>query len=379
MSRASASAGGSATSRRPAPEPAAVADVAPALAAHLRESMLRWYAVHRRDLPWRREPDAYRVWISEIMCQQTRVDTVIPYFERWMLAFPTLPSLAAANIQQVLQIWQGLGYYSRARNLHAAAQYVVTHCGGELPRTVEGLRAVPGIGPYTAGAIASIAWGQSAPLVDGNVMRVLSRWFVMDKDLRTTAAQKELWALATQLVQGPHPSEWNQSLMELGATVCSPTRPKCLLCPVVDVCGARREGLEAELPVKSAAHAVRQESWWSVRWVRPDGTELIARRRDTGLWAGLWEWPMVQVSEASLEAELGSSPWTAVGPPLVHVLSHIRMQVTPVVVMLSTLSAEPQIADSVASLYAEFRWVPSNWSTDHPASVLTRKLMQAHG
>ena len=185
--------------------------------------IVAFYRRHRRDLPWRRTADPYAIWVSEIMLQQTRVATVIPYWERWMARFPTVSALATAPLDDVLAAWAGLGYYSRARNLHAGARWVAGEGAGELPRTASGLRAVPGIGPYTAGAIASIAWGERAPLVDGNVARVLARLHGVEDDVKSTAGQRRIWALAgelmTALAATDAAGELNQGLMELGATV----------------------------------------------------------------------------------------------------------------------------------------------------------------
>ncbi|HEY5946784.1 MAG TPA: A/G-specific adenine glycosylase, partial [Kofleriaceae bacterium] len=211
------------------------------------------YKRDRRDLPWRRTRDPYAIWVSEIMLQQTRVQTVIPYWERWMARFPTVTALAAAPLDDVLAAWAGLGYYSRARNLHAGAQAVTSAFAGALPRRASELRAVPGIGPYTAGAIASIAYGERAPLVDGNVARVLARVFAMRDDIKSSAGQKALWQRAGELMAAlpdDHaPGDLNQGLMELGATLCSPTSPRCLLCPLAASCEAARTGRQDELPV----------------------------------------------------------------------------------------------------------------------------------
>jgi len=189
--------------------------------------VIRWYRDNRRELPWRRTRDPYAVWVSEIMLQQTRVETVVPYWERWMGRFPTVQALAAAPLDDVLAAWAGLGYYSRARNLHAGAREVVTDWGGSVPGRVDALLEIPGIGRYTAGAIASIAFGQPAPLVDGNVARVLARLFAIDEDVKSAAGSARLWALAADLVPAGAAGDFNQGLMELGATVCTPARPRC--------------------------------------------------------------------------------------------------------------------------------------------------------
>jgi A/G-specific adenine glycosylase len=256
-----------------------------------------YYRRDRRDLPWRRTRDPYAIWVSEIMLQQTRVQTVIPYWERWMARFPTVSALAAAPLDDVLAAWAGLGYYSRARNLWNGAREVTTRWSGNLPARASELREVPGIGPYTAGAIASIAFGERAPLVDGNVARVLARVFAIEHDIKSTAGQRALWSRAGELMEAlpaPHaPGELNQGLMELGATVCSPTSPRCLVCPLQGHCSANRSGRQAELPVV-AARKKQSELPILARaalWICDGKTVVLARRAPRGLFGGLWELP----------------------------------------------------------------------------------------
>jgi A/G-specific adenine glycosylase len=255
------------------------------------------YTRDRRDLPWRRTRDPYAIWVSEIMLQQTRVQTVIPYWERWMQRFPTVTALATAPLDDVLAAWAGLGYYSRARNLHAGAKAVTDKLGGTLPSTASELRTVPGIGPYTAGAVASIAFGQRAPLVDGNVARVLARVFAITDDIKSTAGQKALWARAGELMsalpQEHAPGDLNQGLMELGATTCSPTSPRCLVCPLAKRCEAARTGRQDELPV-IAARKKQHELPLIERaalWIADKTGIVLARRSPEGLFGGLWELP----------------------------------------------------------------------------------------
>src|SRR6185369_3543428 len=202
--------------------------------------LLAWYGRHKRALPWRDVGDPYRTWISEIMLQQTQVDTVIPYYQRWLERFPTVQALAESPLNDVLALWEGLGYYSRARNLHRAAQQVAAERGGALPQTVDELLALPGIGRYTAGAIASIAFGVDAPVLDGNVKRVLARVFDIQTDVKSPAGARELWALAASLVPSGRAGDYNQALMDLGATLCTPRAPACDICPVRELCAARR-------------------------------------------------------------------------------------------------------------------------------------------
>src|SRR6266404_3812291 len=210
--------------------------------------LLRWYRRQHRQLPWRATRDPYRIWVSEVMLQQTRVDTVLPYYARWLRAFPTIRALAQARADRVLKLWEGLGYYSRARNLHRAAQTVVREYGGKLPRTAEGLRQLPGIGRYTAGAIASIAFDERTPLVDGNVARVFARIFAIRANVKSPRTLDCLWNLAENLLPDTNAGEFNQALMELGALVCTPVNPRCAACPMRRVCLAKARGLVDRLP-----------------------------------------------------------------------------------------------------------------------------------
>lgn len=218
--------------------------------------LLNWYDQNKRDLPWRRERDPYRIWVSEIMLQQTKVDTVIPYYERFMSLFPTLDALADAEEETVLKAWEGLGYYSRARNLHQAVKEVKETYNSKVPDTEE-IHNLRGVGPYTAGAILSIAYGIPAPAVDGNVMRVLSRIFLIEDDIGKATTRKKFEALVNQIISTDKPSDFNQALMELGALICTPRSPSCLLCPVQSHCTGREAGIHESLPVKMKKTAVK--------------------------------------------------------------------------------------------------------------------------
>lgn len=215
----------------------------PSAPDELSRRLLAWYDREQRRLPWRGHPDAYAVWVSEIMLQQTRVETVIPYFERWMQRFPTIQSLAQASQQEVLGLWEGLGYYSRARNLHKAAQVVVEHFGGQLPQERAGLEKLPGIGAYTAGAIASIAFGRDEAALDGNIRRVLARVFAIRTPARSPAGEKELWDLARRCLPPGRAGDYNQALMDLGSALCTPRSPQCMLCPLLAICAGQKLGL----------------------------------------------------------------------------------------------------------------------------------------
>jgi len=273
----------------PRPARAAADDAGPSV-GRLRGALLRWYRRERRDLPWRRTRDPYRVWISEAMLQQTRVDTVIPYYHRFLERFPDVEALAGADLDDVLGAWQGLGYYSRARNLKRAAEHVVECHGGALPDTADALRELPGVGRYTAGAVASIAFDRPEPIVDGNVARVLSRIHGLTGDPKSTAGQARLWEEAARLVRGRAPGDLNQALMELGATVCTPRAPACPRCPVRASCAALRTGDPESLPVGSRKPAVRDVVAAAAIVARRDRT-LAVRRPEEGLLGGLWDLP----------------------------------------------------------------------------------------
>jgi A/G-specific adenine glycosylase len=252
--------------------------------------LLAWYARHARQLPWRGHPDPYAVWVSEVMLQQTRVETVIPYFQRWMERFPTIPALAAASQQDVLAAWEGLGYYSRARNLHRAAQILVAQHGGRLPEDTDSLRRLPGIGRYTAGAIASIAFGHDAPTLDGNIRRVLARIFNMELPARSPKGARRLWDLAAEHLPPGQASDYNQALMDLGATVCTPRQPDCPHCPVNDLCAAYALGLQEQRPVLEPKPS-QPHYTVAAAVIQRDAQVLIAQRPANGLLGGMWEFP----------------------------------------------------------------------------------------
>ncbi len=256
--------------------------------------LLNWFEKNKRALPWRGETDPYRIWVSEVMLQQTQVATVEPYYRRFLQTFPTVQALAAAPLDAVLKAWEGLGYYARARNLHRAAREIVANHGGELPRTFRQLKKLPGFGDYTAGAVASLAFGEPVPAVDGNVKRVLSRIFAIQTDITRGDGRRQITAIATELAQSaPRSGDWTEALMELGAVVCTPARPRCTDCPVRDDCAARRLGLAETLPVKPARAKIPHfDVAAGIIFRTPARREfLIARRPLDGMLGGLWEFP----------------------------------------------------------------------------------------
>ncbi len=309
-------------------------DIIMPVSAKFARNLLAWYRRGHRALPWRGVRDPYRIWVSEIMLQQTQVETVAPYYQRWLAQFPTVQALAAAPLHEVLAAWEGLGYYSRARNLHRAAQIVAAEMGGRLPRTLPELLKLPGIGRYTAGAIASIAFGLDAAVLDGNVKRVLARAFDFRSDVKSSAGTRALWALAESLLPHGQAGDYNQALMDLGATICTPHAPACSACPVAGLCVARRLGVQLERPVRPARRA-RPERVHAAGVVRKAGRVLLCQRPAGGLLGGLWAFPEAECPPGadprdSLRREL--SEWgikVRLGRPLLtlsHGFTHFKLK-----------------------------------------------------
>jgi A/G-specific adenine glycosylase len=264
--------------------------------------LLKWYSRHGRTLPWRDHPDPYAVWVSEVMLQQTRVEAVIPYFEKWMNLFPNIQSLAKASERDVLNTWEGLGYYSRARNLHQAAQIVSEKFNSHLPRDLTDLRSLPGIGRYTVGAIASMAFDMDEPTLDGNLRRVFSRLYDVTEFADSPAGEKILWDLAARNLPAGKAGDYNQALMDLGAMICVPKNPRCLVCPLIKICKAYERGTQDARPMlkpkKKAPHYVH-----AAAVIIQHGKVLLSQRPSKGLLGGMWEFPNARV-EADVEGEL---------------------------------------------------------------------------
>ncbi|KKB33761.1 A/G-specific adenine glycosylase [Bacillus thermotolerans] len=302
------------------------------------QDLLNWYKEEKRDLPWRYDQDPYKVWVSEIMLQQTRVDTVIPYFERFIEQFPTIEALAEAEEEKVLKAWEGLGYYSRVRNLQAAVKEVHEQYGGKVPDTKEVISSLKGVGPYTSGAILSIAYGVPEPAVDGNVMRVLSRIFSIWDDIAKASTRKVFEEAVRRIISKEDPSSFNQALMELGALICTPTSPACLLCPVRDHCHAFHEGTADELPIKTKKKNMRHVHLAAAVLQTEGGEVLIQKRPESGLLANLWEFPNTELSghghpkvelelflerEYGIESTLDKEPFAKIQ----HVFSHLTWDI----------------------------------------------------
>ncbi|KGM55999.1 DNA glycosylase [Lysobacter daejeonensis GH1-9] len=317
--------------------------------------LLAWFDVSgRHDLPWQHPRTPYRVWLSEIMLQQTQVKTAAPYFERFVAALPTLPALAAAPLDDVLALWSGLGYYARARNLHAAAQRCVELHDGELPRDIGALTALPGIGRSTAAAILSQAWGDRHAILDGNVKRVLSRYHGVDGWPGQPAVEKQLWAFAGSHLPDDRMADYTQAQMDLGATLCSRSDPACVLCPLQDECVARREGRTAELPTPKPGKPLPQR-YAQVLWLEDaDGRILLQRRPPTGIWASLWTLPQAEDATGAhawfsghVEGDLGRGDILA---PIAHAFSHYKLELQPLRVRPVALRA--RMGDN-----GDLRWV----------------------
>lgn len=265
------------------------------------ETFLTWYHKEKRNLPWRATNNPYAIWISEIMLQQTRVETVIGYFYRFMEQFPTIQDLAAAEEQKLLKVWEGLGYYSRARNLKAAAQQIVAEFDGEMPQSIEEIRSLKGIGPYTAGAIGSIAFGLPEPAIDGNVMRVVSRLFCIEADIAKASSRRPFDDAMRTIISPDEPGEFNQALMDLGSRICTPTTPKCEECPISQYCLAYAENRQTDFPVKSKK-AKPKDVYYIAGAIEDQGSFLLVQRPETGLLASMWHFPLVEVTKEQYEA-----------------------------------------------------------------------------
>lgn len=299
-------------------------------------TVLAWYDCHgRKDLPWQQDMTPYRVWVSEIMLQQTQVATVVPYFGRFMQALPDVSALAAAEADEVLHLWTGLGYYSRARNLHKAAQQVVNHLAGELPRDIDQLINLPGIGRSTAGAIASLSMGLRAPILDGNVKRVLARYHAVQGWPGAKAVHDGLWVLAERYTPHSRVNHYTQAMMDLGATLCTRSKPSCLVCPLQAGCQARMLGQPTRYPYAKPRKQIPVRQCLMPLLINPEGNVWLQRRPDSGLWGGLWCPPQMDDREqlAGLIAQQG---WRAEEPqvlePLRHTFSHFHLDIQPLLV-----------------------------------------------
>jgi A/G-specific adenine glycosylase len=349
--------------------------------------LLDWWDAGHADLPWRRTADPYAIWVAEVMLQQTQISTVISYYERWLQRFPTVEALAEAPLDEVLKLWEGLGYYSRARHLHTAAQTVVADYDGRLPQTTAELMTLKGIGRYTAGAIASIAFDRPAPVLDGNVIRVLARLFDIEADVTQGATRTQLWQLATELVPDERPGDYNQALMELGQTICHVGEPRCLLCPLRAGCLARQRGSQLARPVRPPSRRTpHYDVVAAIIWhesdepQRPYSRFLIAQRPLNGLLGGLWEFPggkqevgesLPQTLRREIREELGME--IEVGRFLTqvkHAYTHFR--ITLHAFHARHLAGQPQHLE-----VKDYAWVRLSDLDAYPFAVTDQKIIAA--
>lgn len=340
------------------------------------KSVIRWYKENKRALPWREQPDPYWVWVSEIMAQQTRLDTIIPYFLHWMQKFPSIAALAKASEQEILKMWEGLGYYNRARNLLKTAQILVETYQGQLPQTTDALQALPGIGPYTAGAIASLAFGHDEAVVDGNVKRVFSRYFNLQEPVNTTAAEKKIWSLATQHLPSGQAADYNQGLMDLGAMVCTPKNPACQHCPLSSACEAYQHQLQDQLPVKNKKPAA-PHFIVTAAILQTGNQVLIAKRPASGLLPGMWEFPGGKQEEGEnlstclqreIMEELGLR--VSIGKKLgvyKHAYSHFK-------VTLHAFFCRPEAGVPSALEADDIKWVDIPALSEYPMGKIDREI-----
>lgn len=344
----------------------------------LQKALLDWYAVHKRSLPWRSTRDPYRIWVSEVMLQQTRVATVVPYYEAFVGRYPDIRALAAASLEDVLKSWEGLGYYARARNLHRAAGIVVREMEAKIPRDYGVLRTLPGVGDYVAAAVASIAYGDPRAAIDGNVRRVLARLFLIDSPIGTAAAVHAFGERANYVIDRSNPGDFNQALMEFGAIVCTPQNPACGRCPVAAQCGARAASSQASYPARKKRRETPQYHV-AVGVVRKDGKILITRRKEDGLLGGLWELPggKVRPGEAAAEAcrreiaEEVNLTVEVVGhvARVHHAYSHFRVEV-------DVFDCVYKAGDVALRGPTDYRWVLAEETARYPFPAVNHKVFK---
>ena len=338
--------------------------------------LLNWYNQNKRTLPWRLSGlSPYAVWVSEIMLQQTRVETVIPYYEKWLRLFPTVQALANASEHDVLNAWEGLGYYSRARNFHKAAKLVAEKYSGELPRDLDELRTLPGIGRYTVGALASIVFGMDEPALDGNLKRVYARLFDVSEPVDSTEGERILWKLAKDNLPKGKAADFNQALMDLGATICVPKHPRCLICPVMKECKARANGTQDLRPVKKIKKAVPQYVHAAAVMIK-SGKVLLAQRPSTGLLGGMWEFPngrvdamqdpaeeLVKVIRSGYSLQLGAKRKIQKLGIVQHGYTHFKVTVHA---YLCELTSNPKAEN--------LKWVALKDLADYPMGKIDRQI-----
>jgi A/G-specific adenine glycosylase len=352
---------------------------APTAPPHLSRRLLKWFAAHRRDLPWRRDRDPYRIWISEVMLQQTQVATVVPYFERFLRRFPTVADLAAADEQDVLRLWEGLGYYRRARDLHKSAKLLAAEHAAALPDDPAVVRRLPGFGRYTCNAVLSQAFDRRLPILEANSQRVLSRLFGRRDDPRAGAARRWLWQAAERVLPKKRAGEFNQALMELGALVCTPAAPRCGECPLASVCEAKRLGLQGQIPARTPPPTTVAVREVAVVVRRGEKVLLAQRPEEATRWANMWEFPHVELSKpetheaaaqrclrelVGVEAELGGEVVT------------IRHGVTRFAITMVCLEATYVAGKFRSNFYRASVWLAPAELAAYPVSAPQRRLIR---
>lgn len=342
--------------------------------------LLAWYGKHGRRLPWRGLGDPYAIWVSEIMLQQTRVETVIPYFEKWMKRFPTVEALAEASEHEVLNLWEGLGYYSRARNLLDAAKIIRGEFEGEVPRTMADLRKLPGVGRYTAGAIASMAFGMDEPTLDGNIRRVFARILNLETPANSSEGEKKLWDFAAENLPKGRAGDYNQAIMDLGATICLPKKPLCKLCPVAEACQAQKIGVQEMRPVlkpKMDVPTVKQAAVVILR----GGRVLLNKRPSEGLLGGLWEFPNGRVTDDpgrgmrnAIKKAYGIAVRKGEALGVIrHTYSHFK---TVVHVYSGSLAGETSAGEKRGRVTKKIKWVKLSDLENLPMGKIDRQIAE---
>ena len=346
-----------------------------------RQRLRNWYRKHARTLPWRTDPDPYRVWVSEIMLQQTQVATVVAYYHRFLKRFPDLNALADADEQEVLRLWEGLGYYRRARQLHRAAIEIVKQHNGVFPSDRASLLALPGIGRYTAGAILSIAFGQREPILEANTIRLLSRLLLLREETTRSDSQRRLWELAELLLPAKDLGSFNQALMELGSLVCTPQNPACYECPIQEICPAFEQGLQETIPVMAAKQAITAVREAAVI-IRDKSCVLLRQCSPQERWAGLWDFPRFEIRHQrgqALARELQENVFQLTGLQVTtsDCLKVIKHSVTRYRITLSCYQGQLVSRDASKDELADCaQWVPITELEDYPLSVTGRKICQ---
>jgi len=345
---------------------------------NIQRKLLAWYDKEKRDLPWRNTKDPYRIWVSEIMLQQTQVKTVIPYYERWIRTFPTIENLSNAPEQKVLKLWEGLGYYSRAKNLKKASQIICKDMNKELPKTVKALQKLPGIGRYTAGAISSIAFGLKAPVLDGNIKRVLSRLFCINENGTTSASEKILWQKSEDLVPDRRPGDFNQALMELGATICTPNSPTCQQCPLQNKCEAFLKvtvGLFPPLKKKISSKKIEVSAGIIIK----NNKVYIQQRKKNALMGGLWEFPggkreKEESPEECLEREIKEEMGVTIN--ILKKIMTIKHTYTQFRVTLHAFTCELQSKQIRPTECQQWKWVSLSNLKKYPFPAANVKIVK---